>query len=58
MGCHGAPQPTRRLKVTGEHAILVSWDGDGWLARRWQFDWRCHVGGAEERNLGEGGRGS
>jgi hypothetical protein len=33
-GCHGAPQPTRRLKVAGGHAvILVAQGGDGWTAR-------------------------
>jgi hypothetical protein len=56
MGCHGAPQPIRWLKVAGEHvAILVVQGGDGWPARRWQFGRRCHAGGAEERNWGKEG---
>jgi hypothetical protein len=59
MGRHGAPHPTRWLKVAGaQAAILVARGGDGWPAHRRQFGRRSHVGGAEERNwgAGEGGR--
>jgi hypothetical protein len=60
MGRHGAPHPTRWLKVAGaQAAILVARGGDGWPAHRRQFGRRSHVGGAEERNWGWGkGEGS
>jgi hypothetical protein len=53
---HGAPQPTRWLKVAGEHAaILVAWGGDRWPACRWPFGQRCHVGEQRREDLGEEG---
>jgi hypothetical protein len=56
MGCHGAPQLTRRLKVAGEHAaILVVRGGDGWPARRRQFVRCCHAGEQMREDLGEEG---
>jgi hypothetical protein len=54
-GRHGAPQPTRWLKVTGEHAaILVAQGCDEWTARRRQLDRRCHAGEPRRGDLGEG----
>jgi hypothetical protein len=41
-------------QVVGKNvAILVARGCDGWLARRWQFGWCCHAGGAEEGNWGK-----
>jgi hypothetical protein len=55
MGCHGALQLMRWLKVAGTQVgVLAVWGGDGLSARHRQFDRCCHAG--EQRRGRFGGR--
>jgi hypothetical protein len=61
MGCHGAPQLTRRLNAAGAHVgILVARGGDGWTARRWEFGQRRPTVSQQRKgtSLSGNGRGS